>query len=144
MCVRDVMSGLVISCGPGTPVRELSWLMLIHHCGALSVIEATTRDVVGIITDRDVVLRAVAWGQPTNMLCAEDLMSRPVVTITPDATLSECASVAAGRMVRRLPVIDRRGRCCWIVSKADLAGLRLGREARPLCGPSPLPRHAAW
>lgn len=144
MRVRDVMRGLVISCGPGTPVRELSWLMLEHDCGSLPVIEATTGDVVGIITDRDIVLRAVAWGQPTNMLRAEDLMSRPVVTIAPDAALSECASVMAGRKVRRLPVIDRQGRCCGIISRSDLARLRQEREFPCLPKRASMPFYAAW
>ena len=116
MRVRDVMTGFVVSCGPGTGIKDLSWLMLLHHRRALPVIEGPTGDVVGMITDRDIVLRAVAWGQQTNRLRAEDLMSRPVVTISADATLSECASVMAERKVSRLPVIDQRGRCCGIVS----------------------------
>ena len=144
MRVRDVMSGAVISCGPGTAVKELSWLMLLHDCRALPVIEATTGEVVGIITDRDIVLRAVAWGQSTNTLRAEDLMSRPVVTVAPDTTIPQCASVMAAHKVRQLPVVDRRGRCCGVVSQADLARLRPEREGPRRPGRPALPRSAAW
>lgn len=122
MCVGDVMTGRPACCRPDTDLQEVAWLMLVNDCGAILVVERFTETVVGIITDRDVVTRAVAWGQDPRLKRAEDVMSTPVATVSPGARLDDCMNRMAALQVRRMPVVGAGGTPCGIVSLADVAG----------------------
>jgi len=76
---------------------------------------------VGVITDRDIICRAVALGKNPLELTARDCMTSPVVTVTPDASIEQCAEVMETHRLRRIPVVDAAGSCCGIVSQADVA-----------------------
>jgi CBS domain-containing protein len=77
--------------------------------------------VIGMITDRDIALRAVAAGRNPLELGAASCMSTPVVTVRESASLTECCSLMEQKKVRRVPVVDESGRCVGIVSQADIA-----------------------
>jgi CBS domain-containing protein len=73
------------------------------------------------VTDRDIVVRAVAAEQDPRELTAAECMTSPCVTATPETSLEECMELMETHKVRRLPVVDDKGGCCGIVAQADIA-----------------------
>lgn len=120
--VGDVMSADVRCCAPDTPLKDVARVMRDEDCGAIPVTErADGGKVIGIITDRDIALRAVAAGRNPLELGAASCMSTPVVTIRSDTGLADCCRLMEQKKVRRIPVVDETGRCVGIVSQADIA-----------------------
>ena len=104
MQVREIMSDHVICCTPDTNLKDVAKLMAEHDCGDIPVIQDRDgRKPIGIITDRDITCRAVAEGRNPLELTAQDCMSKPVVTVTP-----ESKRVARSTAVRTVP---RRAAC---------------------------------
>ena len=122
MQVKEIMTRDVAYCSPDTSLQEIARMMREHDCGAIPVFDNDrNRHVIGIVTDRDIVIRAVAQGQNPAQLTARDVMSQPVATIPADADIDECCRLMEERQVRRVPVVERNGSCVGIVSQADVA-----------------------
>jgi CBS domain-containing protein len=122
MQVRDIMTANVTCCTPDTGLQDVAHLMVDCHCGCIPVCQSDgSKEPVGMITDRDIVCRAVAEGKNPLDLTAQDCMTTPVVTISPDASIEECCQLMEENLVRRLIVIDEEGICCGVVAQADLA-----------------------
>lgn len=117
---RDVMTQNPACCKPETPLDQVARLMVQHDCGGIPVIDVAER-VVGVITDRDIVVRVVAEGKNPLAYPASSCMSELVVTVTTDATLADVLSTMERHQVRRVPVVDGAGGCVGIISQADLA-----------------------
>jgi CBS domain-containing protein len=125
MKVRDVMTRNPACCAPDTSLREVARLMVEHDCGEIPVCEnESSRRVRGVITDRDIVVRAVAKGRNPLELTAADAMTTPAVTVNPDTDLDECANVMEQRQIRRVPVVEGE-EIVGIVAQADIV-----RQAR--------------
>jgi len=93
-----------------------------HDCGAIPVVDnVDTRRPIGIVTDRDIACRAVAKGLNALELTARDCMSSPSVTVSEAESLDAGLTAMEESRVRRLVVVDEAGRCCGIVSQADIA-----------------------
>ena len=107
-------------CTPTTPLDEVAKLMAQNDCGEIPVVDPTDQ-IVGVVTDRDIVCRVVAEGKNPMAYTAETCMSGPVVTVREDATLDEVLSTMEKHQIRRVPVVDRRESCVGIISQADLA-----------------------
>ena len=120
MQVREIMSTEAKCCLPTASLIEVAKLMVEEDCGEIPVCDDSGKPV-GVLTDRDIVCRLIAKGKEPTTLSARDAMSSPVVTVTPDTTLDDCARLMEQYQVRRLPVIDEHGRCCAMVAQADLA-----------------------
>lgn len=120
MDVKDIMTTNPATCRPETSLRDVGRVFVDHDCGAVPVVDASGRPV-GIITDRDVVVRSVAEGRNPLELCARDCMTPGTVTVTADTDLKDCLDLMRDHQVRRIPVVDESGRCCGIVSQADVA-----------------------
>jgi CBS domain-containing protein len=122
MQVKDIVTTNVACCTPTTHLDEAARLMETYDCGAIPVVESEdNRRLVGMVTDRDIVIRAVAKGHnPLNMM-ASDVMSSPIVAATPDMSVEAAGNLMAENQVRRLPVIDVQGNCVGIIAQADLA-----------------------
>jgi CBS domain-containing protein len=120
MRVKDIMSSNPVCCRPDTSLREVAEKMVEHDCGEIPVCDEDGKPI-GVVTDRDIVCRLVAKGHDPLEASAEDCMSEPVVTATPDMSVEDCARLMEQYQVRRLPVIDANGVCCGIVAQADLA-----------------------
>lgn len=115
MKVRELMTGQVRACSPDTGLSECCRIMADLNVGAVPVTEGDR--VVGIITDRDVVLRAVAHNRSGNV---GEFMTRTLVTCTPETDAHEAARMMAEKQIRRLPVVEN-GRLAGILSLGDLA-----------------------
>ena len=117
--VRDVMATRPRSVTPQTPVTEVARLMEDDDVGSIPIVEGER--LVGIVTDRDIVVRAVAQGKDPRGMPAAEVASRELVTIDPDDDLSEALTLMAQHQVRRLPVVDEDERLVGVLSQADVA-----------------------
>jgi CBS domain-containing protein len=119
MKVRDVMTKDVATISGWAPVAEAARLMRDRGVGALPVM--TNGNPVGFITDRDIVVRAVAQGLDAARTPISDIMTLGIDTCRGDATIEEAAVLMESRKVRRLLVLDREKEPAGIVSLDDLA-----------------------
>ncbi|MGH9159244.1 MAG: CBS domain-containing protein [Vicinamibacteraceae bacterium] len=122
MRVNEIMTKSPACCTPDTPLAAVASLMVEHDCGEIPIVDGIdTMRPMGVVTDRDIVCRVVARDKNPLGLVARDCMTSPVVTVTPGASVDDCARGMAEYRVRRIPVIDNQGRLCGMVSQADLA-----------------------
>lgn len=122
MRVSELMTKNPACCVPETPLTEVARMFLEHDCGALPVVDdLRSLKPLGIVTDRDLACRAIAKGQNALHMKASDCMSMPGVAISERASVEECCETMEKQRLRRLLVVDEEGRCCGIVSQADIA-----------------------
>jgi CBS domain-containing protein len=120
--VRDVMTADVKVCGPDTELYYVARMMADFDCGAIPVVDSTdTMKPIGIVTDRDIVVRAIAKNEDPKVMHADAVMSTQVTTINVDTPIAQCVWQMERHQVRRLIVTDAAGRVCGIVSQADIA-----------------------
>jgi CBS domain-containing protein len=81
------MTATVACCAPHSPLEAVAKLMVQHHCGEIPVADENS-DVVGVVTDRDIVCRVVAQGKNPLAHTAEHCMSQPAMTVRGDVTLA--------------------------------------------------------
>ncbi len=118
MKVKQAMTSEVRVASPDQTIREAARLMAELDAGALPVAENDR--LVGMITDRDIAVRAVAEGLPADTPVSE-IMSQEVLYCFEDQQLDDVARNMGQVQVRRLPVVNRDKRLVGIVSFADLA-----------------------
>lgn len=150
MKVQELMTPNPSCCTPDNTVKEAARLMEEHDCGCLPVVDNTeTNHLVGVVTDRDLALRALAKskGPETKV---RDVMSSAPSCCTPDDDVEEVERIMAERQVRRVPVIDRAGCCVGMVAQADLAlkdraasDREVGRVVERISEPTAEPRREA-
>jgi len=121
MQVRDIMTESMAFCPPEKTLDEIARMMVTCDCGAVPVVDPQTQKVIGMVTDRDIVCRAVAAGWDPARTRADDVMTMPIVAVTPSASVERCVQEMERAQVRRMPVVDEQGRLCGIVSQADVA-----------------------
>ena len=125
MSIREVMTSEVKACEPSATVVEAAKLMAQEDVGPIPVVEDGR--LVGIITDRDIVVKVIAKGDDPSSRTVGDIASLDLVTITPDSDVSEALDLMAENQVRRLPVVDG-DRLVGIVAQADIA--RMGSDKK--------------
>jgi CBS domain-containing protein len=118
MKVRDVMTSNVVSALPETTLEEIATMMKTEDTGAIPVVDE--KELLGIITDRDIVLRCVAEGRDPSEMSADEILSEDLEVVDPDADVTEALAIMGRRQIRRLPVVDK-GELVGMVSLGDLA-----------------------
>lgn len=126
MLIREVMSRDVKLVSPEDPIAKAAREMAEYDCGALPV--GAGDRLVGMITDRDIALRAVAQGKGPDCPVRE-CMSSEIKYVFEDDTTEDAARNMGAQKVRRLPVLNRDKRLVGIVSLGDLAWKERGRPA---------------
>ena len=122
MQVSEIMTKNPVCCTPDTPLLDVAQTMCERNVGELPVVDSDSGlKPVGVITDRDIVCRALAKGRNPLEQIARDCMTRSVVSVTPQTSLEDCCQVLEDRLIRRVVVVDENGRVCGIVSLADIA-----------------------
>lgn len=122
MRVTKIMTEDPACCTPDMALSQAARLMVNNDCGEIPVVDnLETRRLVGVVTDRDIVCRAVAVGRNPENTPAGDVMSSPVIAVGEEADLDECCEKMEQHQIRRIPVVDNQGRVCGIVSQADIA-----------------------
>jgi CBS domain-containing protein len=117
---REVMTAGPVCCTPGTSLDEVAKLMRQNDCGEIPVVDSDER-LTGVITDRDIVCRVVAEGRNPSTETAGSYMSSDVVTVDLEVPLDEAVALMERHQIRRVPVVDKTGRCVGIISQADVA-----------------------
>ena len=121
MKVRDFMTPDPACCVRETTAREAAGLMRQFDCGAIPVVESMEkRKLIGIVTDRDIAIRAVAEGKGPDTR-VEELMTESPVAADPDDEIETVREVMIREQIRRVPVADRDGILAGIIAQADLA-----------------------
>jgi CBS domain-containing protein len=117
-------------CTPAATLPDVAKLMVDCDCGALPVVaDLATRKPEGMITDRDIVVRAIAMGRDPMGLKVGDCMTSLPITIGEDAKLDDALELLEVSKIRRLIVVDASGAVCGIVAQADIALHASKREA---------------
>lgn len=119
MKIRQMMTRGTHSVSPETPVIEAAGLMRLHDIGVVPVLEQNR--VVGMLTDRDIVLQVVADGHDPRKTLVRDVMSTGSITVSENDDVDEAVTLMRKYQVRRLPVLDAGGRLTGIVSLGDIA-----------------------
>ena len=117
--VRDVMTDRPRCVTLETPISEVAQLMESEDIGSLPVLEGD--QLAGMVTDRDIVLRAVAKGKDPRGMPVREVASRELVTVYAEDDLSSALKKMASQQVRRLPVVDEENRLVGVLAQADVA-----------------------
>lgn len=125
MDVRSVMTPNPACCGPDTTLQQAAQLMQQNDCGQIPVVG--DGQLVGVITDRDIAVRAISKGSDASAKVG-DYMTSPVTTVKADCTLEDCCNLMESNKIRRVVVVDDQGGVAGIVAQADVA--RSGRDAK--------------
>ena len=119
MKVHEIMTAHARCIGPENTLVEAAGLMRELDVGALPVLE--NDELAGMLTDRDLVVRAIADGRDPNATPVRDVMSPGAMFVLADQEVEEAVRVMQQRQVRRLPVLNRARRLVGIVSLGDVA-----------------------
>jgi CBS domain-containing protein len=122
--IRELMTDGPRTATPDDDVATAARRMRDEDAGALPVVEGER--LVGMLTDRDVVVRVVAEGRDPASTRVGEVASRRLVTIDPQQDADEALRLMAQHQVRRLPVVEEDGKLVGVVAQADMA-----READP-------------
>jgi len=120
MKLSSIMTGGIETIPPQATLAEAAKKMASQDIGSLPVC-ADQRRVVGIITDRDITVRAVARGMDPNQTRVEEVMTRDVLSCSSDAEVEDACQLMEERQVRRLLVTDGNDMPVGIVSLSDIA-----------------------
>jgi CBS domain-containing protein len=116
--VKDAMTSEVKTATPSQSLTDAAKLMKQEDVGSIPIVDG--QRLVGVVTDRDIVIRGIADGSDPNAVKVGDIASRDVVTVRPDDDLDEALRLMAQHQVRRLPVVDD-GQLVGVVATADVA-----------------------
>lgn len=119
MQIQDVMTADVSYVRPDTPILEIARKMRDADIGATPVVENDR--LIGMVTDRDIVVRALAAGGDVTAKTARDAMSSGVLYCYADEAIEAVLGNMGEQQVRRLPVVNREKRLVGVVSLGDLA-----------------------
>ena len=117
--VRDVMTTRPRAVTSETPVTEVAELMEAEDIGSIPVLEGG--QLTAMVTDRDIVIRAIAKGKDPRGMPVRVVFTTEIITVGPDQDLSDALQIMAANKVRRLPVVDDDNRLVGVVSQADVA-----------------------
>ena len=119
MKVRELMHKGVEVVTPDTPLTKLAKTMREKDIGAVPV--ATNGKLVGIVTDRDITVRAVANGKDLSKMTAEDVMTKGVVCCRDDDKLRDVIGMMEEKKIRRIPVTDENEHVVGMVGLGDIS-----------------------
>jgi CBS domain-containing protein len=118
MRVSEIMTKNVRTAASGTTLREAAAIMRDGDMGAVPVVDEGK--LIGIVTDRDIVVRAVSEGKSADSPVAEAMTSE-LFTVSPDEFVFEAVRLMGDKQVRRIPVINSDGSLAGIIAMADIA-----------------------
>ena len=118
MQVHEMMTQAVKSIGTEATVQEAADVMGSFNIGALPVCQ--DNHLVGMVTDRDILLRCVRLGRVPSSMSVVEVMTRDAIAIEPDRPIEEAAQKLGEHGFRRLPVVEN-GRLVGILSADDIA-----------------------
>ena len=121
MKAQEIMSKNPTCVTADTPLVDAARLMKTENIGVVPVVESTgSKRLVGVLTDRDIAIRAVAEGRDGATTSVGHVMSSNVRTSAPDDSVEDVMELMGREQVRRIPIVDDRGNLVGIVAQADI------------------------
>lgn len=132
MKVSQIMTSEVKTCRERDFLAKAAQIMWDNDCGCVPVVDEQ-RKPIGMITDRDIAMATYTQGLPLHSIRIESAMAETVVTCSSEDDLRTVEGLMCQNQVRRLPVVDERGKLIGIVSLNDLA-LEANRQRKQIAG----------
>ena len=121
MKAQDIMSKHPTCVTPDTTLADAARLMKNENIGVVPVVESeSSRRLVGVLTDREIAVRAVAEGRDGATTSVGHIMTSNVRTSTASDSVNDVMDLMGREQVRRVPVVDERGALVGIISQADI------------------------
>ncbi|MDF2676477.1 MAG: yhcV [Bacillota bacterium] len=118
MILKDIMTSDIASLNSSDSIQKAAKLMAQYNIGSVPICE--NKQVVGIVTDRDIALRSVADGKDVNQQKVGDIMTKDVVTGSPSMNVHEAAKLMSDKQIRRIPVVQNNS-LVGMVSLGDIS-----------------------
>ena len=119
MNVSEIMTTNVATAEPDSTLEEVATMMKDENVGAIPVVDGD--ELVGIVTDRDIVVRCIAEGKDPSECEVEQIVTEDLETVSPDDDVRRAAEIMQRRQIRRLPVCDADGKLVGMLSLGDIA-----------------------
>jgi CBS domain-containing protein len=123
MQIREIMTRHVDVIPPSASIREAAAKMKELDVGAIPVCDG--QKLAGLVTDRDITIRAVAEGRDPSEVRVAEVMSSDIAYCFEDETVEQAANLMESKQIRRLPILDRNKQLAGIVSLGDIS-VRIG------------------
>ena len=125
----EVMTREPACCEPGDSVSRVAGIMKSHDVGSVPVVEShEDKKLIGIVTDRDLVLKVLAEGSDVDKATVRDAMTPSPASCNMTDPIDKAVKLMSERQVRRMPIVDDQGRLAGIIAQADVA-TRVSRDA---------------
>src|SRR5205823_429828 len=118
MKISEIMTTDIKKATPDNTLADIAAMMRDEDIGALPVVQ--DGELRGIVTDRDIVVRAIAEGKEPSTTTVQEVLSEEVESVEPDDDIEEAADVMAAHQIRRLPVVED-GKLIGMVSLGDIS-----------------------
>lgn len=121
MKANEIMTSQPVCVTPDTPIQEAARLMKDQNVGMLPVVQNEgSKQLIGVITDRDITIRHVAEGHTSAACPVSEAMTDNVTTASPESDVGEVMAIMGREQVRRIPIVDERGELVGVVAQADV------------------------
>jgi CBS domain-containing protein len=118
----EVMTREPASCEPGEAITRVAALMKRHDVGSVPVVDSQEdHKLIGIVTDRDIVVKVLAEGNDVSRATVRDAMTSRPLACREDDEIDKAVELMGARQVRRMPVVDQQGKLVGIIAQADVA-----------------------
>lgn len=118
--VRDVMTPNPRCATEKDSLMDVARIMRDQDTGVVPVVDDNNR-IIGLVTDRDIVVRCIADGKNPNDAKVNEVMTKSIRKVKEDATINEVMTLMKGSEIRRVPVVDTNDKIVGIVSIGDIA-----------------------
>lgn len=119
MKVKECMCNKTVTANKETTLRDIAKLMENNGIGSVPICDEESQ-VIGFITDRDIITRCVAANGDCSKIKASDVMTKQVIKTTPDTDIEEACETMSVNQIRRLPVIEQ-GKLVGMLSLGDIS-----------------------
>jgi CBS domain-containing protein len=124
----EVMTREPVCCEPGESVVDVAAMMKREDVGSVPVVEShEDKKLIGIVTDRDLVVKVLAEGSRVDRATVRDAMTSNPASCRENDDVSKAVNLMSERQVRRMPIVDEGGRLTGIIAQADVA-TRVNRD----------------
>lgn len=120
MKVKDCMCTNVYSITPNSTIKDCAKIMCDNHIGCIPVCD-TSSHIVGLVTDRDLILRSIACDKDVNNTPISEIMTCKVCACNSEIDIKEAEDLMSKNQIRRLPVVDNNNKIIGIITLGDLA-----------------------